>query len=235
MIFLSFNAVWGRGCPKEAIPQKNDPQPKIRHHPHPRDNVLWRESQRNLHPLAWNWSFITIDASGLSGGLLTGWSPNFQALSSSVARSTISIKLQHKNNNLTFSVVNIYGLILIGPPSGRIWSMQDFFSDPFLVVGGDLNLTLSLREVWGAHPRVDRKSVFFQSFFEKANLVDIEPVKLSPTWRNFRTGDEEVAKRLDRFLVSEALLNLGTNFQIWSRGGRHFRPSTCHTTLDLGF
>jgi hypothetical protein len=43
--------------------------------------------------------------------------------------------------------------------------------------------------------------------------VDVEPVKLSPTWRNFRTGDEEVAKILDRFLVSEALLNLGSNFR----------------------
>jgi len=43
--------------------------------------------------------------------------------------------------------------------------------------------------------------------------VDIEPVKLSPTWRNFRTGDEEVAKILDRFLVSEALLNLSSNFR----------------------
>jgi hypothetical protein len=38
-------------------------------------------------------------------------------------------------------------------------------------------------------------------------------VKLSPTWRNFRTGDEEVAKILDPFLVSEALLDLGSSFK----------------------
>jgi len=57
-----------------------------------------------------------------------------------------------------------------------------------------MNPTLSLREVWGAHPRVNRQSGFFLSLLEKARLVDIEHVKLSPTWRNFKTGDEDVAK-----------------------------------------
>jgi hypothetical protein len=63
------------------------------------------------------------------------------------------------------------------------------------------------------HPRADKQSRFFSSFLEKARLVDIEPVKLSPTWRNFRTGNEEVEKRLDRFLIFEALLNLGSSFR----------------------
>jgi hypothetical protein len=80
------------------------------------------------------------------------------------------------------------------------------------VVGGDFNLTLSLWEVWGSHPRADMKRLF-QDFFEKAKLVDIEPVKLSPTWRNFRTEEEEVAKRLECFLVSEALLNSRASFR----------------------
>jgi hypothetical protein len=65
------------------------------------------------------------------------------------------------------------------------------------------------------HPRADKQSNFFLSFLENSRLVDIEPVKLSPTWRNFRTGDEEVAKILDHFLVSEASLNLGSNFREW--------------------
>ena len=64
------------------------------------------------------------------------------------------------------------------------------------------------------HPRADKQSGFFLFLLENSRLVDIEPVKLSPTWRNFKTGDEEVGKRLDRFLVYEALLNLGSNFRI---------------------
>jgi hypothetical protein len=37
----------------------------------------------------------------------------------------------------------------------------------------------------------------------------MEPEKLLPTWRNFRTENEEVAKRLYRFLFSKELLELG--------------------------
>jgi hypothetical protein len=78
---------------------------------------------------------------------------------------------------------------------------------PFTLVGGDLNFTLSLREVWGENPRVDSQSGFFLSFMEKHHLVDIEPVKLMPTWHNFRTDKEAVAKRLDRFMATFKLSN----------------------------
>jgi hypothetical protein len=70
--------VRGWGCPKEAIPQKNSPKPKA-------DIILIQETMCSgekareiFSPWLRNWSFNTIDASGLSGGLLTGWSPNFQ-------------------------------------------------------------------------------------------------------------------------------------------------------------
>jgi hypothetical protein len=65
------------------------------------------------------------------------------------------------------------------------------------VIGGDLNFTLSLREIWGPNPREDRHKGFFLSFLEEESLVNLEPVKLSPTWRNFRTRIDVVAKRLD--------------------------------------
>jgi hypothetical protein len=40
-------------------------------------------------------------------------------------------------------------------------------------------------------------------------LVNLEIVKLSPTWRNFRSGNDVVAKRLDRFLIFEKILDMG--------------------------
>lgn len=30
----------------------------------------------------------------------------------------------------------------------------------------------------------------FRSFLEEVHLVDVEPVKLTPTWCNFRTGSQ---------------------------------------------
>jgi hypothetical protein len=63
-----------------------------------------------------------------------------------IVRTSISVNLKHKNNDLSFTVVNIYG-----PYSDRasFWEdlvSVDVFRDPLLVVGGDLNFTLSLRK-----------------------------------------------------------------------------------------
>ena len=37
--------------------------------------------------------------------------------------------------------------------------------------------------------------------------MDIEPIKLKPTWRNNICGDGGVAKRLDRFLVTDQVVD----------------------------
>ena len=47
---------------------------------------------------------------------------------------------------------------------------------------------------------------FVQKLVEKG-LLDIEPVKLKPTWRNNRSGEARMAKRIDRFLAAEQLVD----------------------------
>jgi hypothetical protein len=128
-----------------------------------------------------DWSFISLDAEGMLGGLITGWSLDFMALTSSTFKTSISVKLKHKNLDFSFSVINIYG-----PYSDRVsfWEelkLAGVFSDPLLIVGGDLNFTLSLREIWGPNPREDRQRGFFSTLLESLKLVDLEPVKLAPT------------------------------------------------------
>jgi hypothetical protein len=41
---------------------------------------------------------------------------------------------------------------------------------------------------------------------DEHNILDIEPVKLKPTWRNNRVGEDNIAKRLDHFLIKDTLL-----------------------------
>jgi hypothetical protein len=74
------------------------------------------------------------------------------------------------------------------------------------VVGGNLNFTLSPREVWGESSKEDQQRGFFLSLLENLHLVDMKPAKITPTWRNFKIGNEAISKRLDRFLVSESFL-----------------------------
>ena len=50
-----------------------------------------------------------------------------------------------------------------------------------LILGGDLNLTLTMGEVCGENSRKDALGNFFLDFFEKRKLVDVVPLKLEPT------------------------------------------------------
>ena len=50
-----------------------------------------------------------------------------------------------------------------------------------LILGGELNLTMALMEVWSINSRSDPLEDDFSSLFERHNLVDIEPPKLIPT------------------------------------------------------
>ena len=72
-------------------------------------------------------------------------------------------------------------------------------------MGGDFNLTLGYFEVWGSRAVTDSLANFFIHAFARKDLLDIIPPKLTPTWRNKRAGNQRVAKRLDRFLVTEVL------------------------------
>jgi len=57
-------------------------------------------------------------------------------------------------------------------------------------------------EVWGAGARVDNFLSYFMHKIKIAGLVDMEPIDLSPTWRNNRIGVVGVSKCLNKFLVS---------------------------------
>jgi hypothetical protein len=70
-------------------------------------------------------------------------------------------------------------------------------------LGGDLNITLSSDEHWGSASLTGSGSNLYRDLFNSFNLVDVLPFKLIPTWRNGRRGSAAIAKRLDRFLISE--------------------------------
>jgi hypothetical protein len=56
---------------------------------------------------------------------------------------------------------------------------------------------------------------FYKVLFQNKNLIDIEPAKVVPTWRNGRSGTNAIWKRLDRFLVSEGLLSSVDLYRSW--------------------
>jgi hypothetical protein len=87
--------------------------------------------------------------------------------------------------------------------------------DKDLIIGGDLNLMTSAREVWGSRSRIDLLSDYFKVLFQSSSLVDVEPVSISPTWKNGRCGEKYVAKILDHFLMSEELIASFDRYRSW--------------------
>jgi hypothetical protein len=69
-----------------------------------------------------------------------------------------------------------------------------------------MNLTLGAIEIWGPSARVDSLAQVFTHLFAQKGLIDIESVKLRPTWSNRWVGAYRVAKRLDRFMLAEDLV-----------------------------
>jgi len=75
-----------------------------------------------------------------------------------------------------------------------------------LIIGGNLNFTLNRREISGSSPRVDRLDGFLHNLFNEESVVDIDPIKLTPTWSNNISGIDCVSKKFDRFLIHRYFL-----------------------------
>ena len=83
-----------------------------------------------------------------------------------------------------------------------------------LIIGGDLNFTISAREVWGS-ARLDPDADYFHDIFRVAGLIDVEPAVIRPTWQNGRGGSDGIGKRLDWFIVDSDLLELAHSYRSW--------------------
>ena len=83
---------------------------------------------------------------------------------------------------------------------------KDFVTNREVILGCEFDLFLGCAEVWGSKIVLDALESFFINAFVQNDLLDISPIKLSPTWRNKRTGENRVSKRLDRFLVVDRLV-----------------------------
>ena len=57
---------------------------------------------------------------------------------------------------------------------------------------------------------------YFSQLISSNNLVDLSMNFPNPTWRNGRTGDAGISKRLDRFLLSDSLLPSLPCYKTWA-------------------
>ena len=83
-----------------------------------------------------------------------------------------------------------------------------------------------------------RNAIFFRETIEDMGLVDITPRVGWFTWNNKCTGDCHIASRLDHFLVSESVINLGSEIHsstLSSRGSDHWPTELLWSGLGSQF
>jgi hypothetical protein len=156
-----------------------------------------------------------VDSKGLSGGLLSAWNPKKTNFDAFMTPAGILLDGFVKQLNKKLKLVNCYG-----PYANRqmFWDnlkVDGILKESDLILGGDLNFTVSAREVWGCSARNDLLASFFNILLHEEGLIDVEPINLLLTWRNGRGKHDFVAKRLDHFLISEKLAESGLRYRSW--------------------
>eukprot|EP00253_Pinus_taeda_P010845 PITA_10845 len=159
-----------------------------------------------LKSLLPGWVFIAMDASGHSGGLAFGFKEGrVKVINHWGMKNVLGMEVLSPDFTFPITLVNIYG-----PCQGREYFWEELMTktvmkSPLMIMGGDLNFSIGRAEAWGPSAREDPLSDFFFNLITKNNLIDPSPIKLKPTWRNRRIGEDRIAKRLDRFLLAESL------------------------------
>jgi exonuclease III len=180
---------------------------------------------------------IHTDSTGASGGLAILWNPNTVTL----RRTFLYHWYAHAHFMITGSaqegdITNVYG-----PQSQqdkdslmkRIAHIKTLLSMPNWILGGDFNMILTLEEKKGGTKRLEPDNGKFKTLIDSLNLVDIENRNGTFTWSNRRSGHQQVACHLDRFLVAEELLEMDPNMEslILPRAGSdHWSVAFCLET-----
>jgi hypothetical protein len=135
------------------------------------------------------------------------------------------------------AITNVYG------PQGsqdkdkfmeRIKLIKSLTTTPNWIIGGDFNMILTLEEKSGGIKRLEQDSGKFKALIDHLNLVDIENSNGTFTWSNRRSGNQHIACRLDRFLVTEEIMESGANLEslILPKAGSDHWPLALQ--IDMG-
>lgn len=151
------------------------------------------------------------DAIGSAGGIAILWNPDDIILGCWTSMSRILTGLGRIVGTKEKVVISgVYGPSSPGEKENflnNIQSIRRLYLDVDWIIGGDFNLIRSLEEKKGGIRKTDHLMEKFNALIDDLRLVDIQAINGICTWNNRRGGKNQIASRLDRFLVSESIMN----------------------------
>lgn len=149
------------------------------------------------------WKFDSgkvVSARGTTRGIGTFWAKNSFTLERSFeTQHWIYTELRHIASNLSIALFNMYVPVHYEEKRGCWKTLSKFLDHNNLrniIIGGDLNIIFD--------PKEKRGGTYSRDPF----LTTVENIILQRkyTWTNNRTGENHIAARLDRFLVSSSIM-----------------------------
>eukprot|EP00253_Pinus_taeda_P028676 PITA_28676 len=159
------------------------------------------------------WKFDSgkvVSARGTAGGIGTFWAKNSFSLERSFeTQHWIFTELRHTASNLNLALFNMYVPVHYEEKRECWKTLSDFlyYNNPRnIIIGGDLNIILDPKEKRGGTYSRDPFLTIVENIILQRDLVDFKPVKGKYIWTNNRTGENHIAARLDRFLISNSIM-----------------------------
>ena len=156
---------------------------------------------------------VAVDAVGSSGGLAIAWNPqalqigNFHA-----SHNLIQATFHPIGTNIHGHLSNVYFPQDLASKVALLNTLEHLNSNrthPIWILGGDFNMITRLAEKSGGRARLDQDSAHFKDFISNKWLMDVPFCNGLFTWSNRRTGRQQIASKLDRFLLSDNAIHVG--------------------------
>eukprot|EP00253_Pinus_taeda_P025238 PITA_25238 len=116
-------------------------------------------------------------------------------------------------------VINVYGPCHQREHFWQYLLGLSIFSTEHIIIGGDFTFSLGYGESWGSMAQVDSITGYMTDLLDRHNLIDVPMNKPLLTWRNRRVGEAALARRLDRFIMKESLIQQLHHYKQWVGAG----------------
>eukprot|EP00253_Pinus_taeda_P006944 PITA_06944 len=167
-----------------------------------------RETLSYFRKMLPTWYMVATDANRLSGRQATLWDPSQIKAKAYKSSAGILISTTIRGINIPINILNIYVPYKHRAPFWSKFFSSEIFDIEHLILVGDFNFTLNSNECWGHCRHFDSLADSIKLDLLNNNMVDVVPGETVPTWSNGQSDQAYIAKRIDRFLVYNNIIDV---------------------------
>ena len=112
-----------------------------------------------------DWKMESMDEYGHFRGILTAWNPLLNLISVMRHESTLETKLKDGETWIDFTILNVCGPFYYIKAFWETFENSGAMRKPNVIMGRDLNLMLTMSEVWGEEHKTGCLELLFHYFF----------------------------------------------------------------------